>query len=125
MQSDEEYIKTIKRIHAARKKNGYTGLLLSILMGIGAYFMYGYFQEEAGKQIEDISNYIAGTQMDVETVKNIHYANHYAQEYGASIGLYIGILSAGTLMSFIQSLILIFGGRKERLLIKYYEHTKT
>ncbi len=125
MQSNDDYINTIKRTHASRKKNGYTGLVLSVIMGMSAYFMYGYFQEEARKEIETISSYIAGTQMDETTVKNIHYATKYAQEYGSSIGLYIGILSASTLISFIQSLILIFGGRKESLLIKYYEQTKT
>lgn len=125
MQSNEDYIKTIKRTHARRKKNGYTGLVLSLIVGVGIYFMYGYIQQEARKEVETISSYIAGTQMDETTVKNIHYATHYAQEYGSAIGLFIGILSASTLMSFIQSLILIFGGRKESLLIKYYEQSKT
>lgn len=123
MQSNEEYIKTISRTHASRKKNGYTGLVLSIIVGVGIYFMHGYIQQEARKEVETISSYIAGTQMDETTVKNIHYATNYAQEYGSAIGLFIGVLSASTLMSFIQSLILIFGGRKESLLIKYYEQT--
>ena len=125
MQSNEEYITTLKRTHASRKKNGYTGLVLSVIVGLGIYFMYGYFQQEARKEVETISSYIAGMQMDETTVKNIHYATNYAQEYGTAIGLFIGILSASTLMSFIQSLILILGGRKESLLIKYYEQSKT
>ncbi len=125
MQSNEDYINTIKRIHFNRKRNGYIGLVLSVIVGIGIYFSHGYFQKEARNGVVTISSYIAGTQMTETTVKNIHYATDYAQEYGSAIGLYIGILSAGTLMSFIQSLILIFGGRKESLLIKYYEQTKT
>ena len=125
MQSNEDYINSIKRTHANRKKNGLTGLLLSIIVGVGLFFSYGYFQQEARKEVVTISSYIAGTQMNETTVKNIHYATNYAQEYGTSIGIFIGILSASTLVSFIQSLILIFGGRKESLLIKYYEQTKT
>lgn len=125
MNTDEEYLEKVKRNYSNRKKIGIISLIIAALLGISSYYAVEMANEKNTKIIKSILPRKIGapyTKIDIETIEA---TVELAQTTGNKTGRFIGMstITVGLLIGF--GLSLLFGGRGERLLIKYHEQSKT
>ena len=123
--TDDEYIEKVKRNYSYRKIIAIISLVIAALFGGLSYYAAEISQEKNSELIKSILPTQIGapnTEVDIQTIEA---AVDLAQTTGNKTGRLVGTsnITIGVLIGY--ALALLFGGRKERLLIKYYEQSKT
>ena len=124
MISDEKYIENVKRNYARRKKIGLFILALAVIMSAFLYYGAEHARKDNNELVQSLIPKNIGytyTETDYELVQSI---TTLADVFGTKIGMFMGTTSVTIAFMFIQSLVLLFGSRKDYLLIKYYEQSK-
>ena len=124
MISDDKYIEIVKRNYSRRKKTGVFILVLAITMTIFMFYGVNTLQEDNNSLVQSLIPKNTGhtyTETDYYLTKSV---NALTEAFSTKIGIFIGSTAVTITLMFIESLMLLFGGRKEYLLIKYYEQSK-
>jgi hypothetical protein len=117
--NDNDFVSQIERKFLSRKKTGGLLLVFSLVM-VGAA---GYFAYEHGRmllRIADNISYIGAHSSDEalrEEAKKTSAQLLLIQ--GSRLGFLLCAMITASVQSFARALYLIFGSRKERLLIEY------
>jgi hypothetical protein len=123
--TDDEYIEKVKRNYSYRKIIAIISLVIAALFGGLSYYAVEISQEKNNKLIKSILPTQIGepnTKIDIQTIEA---AVDLAQTTGNKTGRLIGTSTITTGLLIGYALALLFGGRKERLLIKCHEQSKT
>jgi len=124
MISDDKYIENVKRNYARRKKTGIFILALAVIMSAFLYYGAEHARKDNNELVQSLIPKNIGytyTETDYELVQSI---SRLADVFGTKIGMFMGATSVTIAFMFIQSLVLLFGSRKDYLLIKYYDQSK-
>lgn len=124
MISDEKYIENVRRNYARRKKTGLLILALAVIMSVFLYYAVEQSRKDNNSLVQSLIPKNIGytyTETDYELVQSI---TTLADVFGTKIGMFMGTTSVTIGLMFLQSLVLLFGCRKDYLLIKYYEQSK-
>jgi len=124
MISDEKYIENVKRNYIRRKKTGLFILALALIMSAFLYYGVEQARKNNNELVQSLIPKNIGytyTKTDYELMRSI---TTLADVFGTKIGMFMGSTSVTIVFLFMESLVLLFGGRKEYLLIKYYEQSK-
>ncbi len=124
MKTDEEYINTIKLRYKKRKKAGVSLIFLTLFLIAMTYLAYTKTNESSQLILETLQFQKEGETVKAQDIKDIHFTNKLAHALGIKAGALLGssVTLIGVFIS--QTIIMLFGMRKERLLIKYYDLSK-
>jgi len=117
--NDDDFVAQIEKKFLSRKKEGCVLLILSLTM-IGAA---GYFAYTFGDKILSIADNISsiGASFSDEALRE--EAKKTSAEFsliqGTTLGFLLSTMVTGGIHALSHALYLIFGSRKERLLIEY------
>jgi len=114
--SDKEYLAKIKKQYLSRDKTGRYLTVFALLMIAGC--VYGY--QILWDQILEIANGLTSI-TTIEDKDIVESANNTALALGVSIGVSFGFALSGAVSILIHGLNLLYGSRKERILIKLSE----
>ena len=124
MKTDEEYIRRIRQQYKRRKLAGGVLTLATILIGILTYLTYTKLNASTSLILETLQLQHVGDTVSLQDIEDVITNNKIAQSLSVKTGVIIG--SAVTFIGFFIGYIfvLLFGMRKEQLLIKYYDKSK-
>lgn len=121
--TDEEFIIKLKKDYSKRKTKGVIGLIFVILFGAFSYLGFSDLNEIDTALLELDSFLEAGRKLDPIEIELIQSQINLAHSLGNQNGFLLGKSATFTGGGITFCLFYIFGGRKERLLIEYYEKT--
>ena len=124
MITDEEYIQNIKRQYNRRKKAGALLLFVTVLISALTYLAYSKSNESAYLIVETLQLLHEGDIVRKKDINNIISTNNIANNLGVKTGVLLGSGCIFISIFISYALLMLFGMRKERLLIEYYERTK-
>ena len=90
-------------------------------MCILAYFTYAKSTESSLLIIDTLQVQRKGDLIREKDIENNAYINKLAHTLGLKTGVLIGSVTMLIVVIFGQTIIMLFGMRKEKLLIKYYD----
>ena len=125
MKTDIQFIEAIKLSNANRKRTAIITVVLVIAIIVLNYFIYKIANTHTLEQIELYIPQYAGTLLTDADLKHIAEATDFAYRNGFALGIFLGAM----LLLVISLLTKVFyypiSNRKDLLLIKYHEQTKT
>jgi hypothetical protein len=112
-QSDDKFVERVRGQFLARRRWGIVLLVLGALFIGGALWAASFFEAK----VLDIVSRLDSTKASAlsEATDNLAFA------LGLKIGATITALSLGGVTACVHGLYLLFGARKERLLLRYYD----
>ncbi len=124
MKTDEEYINTLNIRYQKRKQAGVLLIFVTLLLIAMTYLTFTKTNESSQLIIETLQFQLEGEVVKAQDIKDVQATNKLAHALGIKTGVLLG--SSVTLIGIFigQTVIMLFGMRKERLLIKYYELSK-
>ncbi len=126
VKTDEQYIESILKKHNRRNKEAIFYAVLGVVFGVIGYFFYLYISEKLVDFASSISSslLVEGLQITKEEIKLIDLSNKISWVKGVEIGVLLGSISIVSGSLFAYALHLVFGSRKERIIIELYRKTK-
>ena len=124
MKTDEEYINHIKRQYQKRKITGALLIFVSTLIFTLTYLTYVKSNESNYLILDTLQLQHEGDIVRLKDIDNNKYTSTLAYTLGIKTGVLIGSVTILNVVIISQTIIMLFGMRKERLLIKYYELSK-
>ena len=117
--NDNEFLAKVERQFLSRKKTGTALLILSLVMiGVAIYIAYD-FGDRVVRLADSISRLADNSSDEALRQKTKKTSAELSLILGEKLGfLLCGLIAAG-MHSLMQALYLLFGSRKERLLIEY------
>ncbi|EON90538.1 hypothetical protein MARLIPOL_18253 [Marinobacter lipolyticus SM19] len=119
--TDEQYIEIIKKKHANRKLSGSLGLLVVVAVATWVYFAFNDLNQRAADMAEVGVFLTEGERVTQVQISGVETLISLAHSTGTENGAFLGQFMAFAGLFAVYFLVQIFGGRKERLLLEYYE----
>ena len=116
-QSDEEFVTRIRRRFLLRRRSGLLLLVFGVLLLVGAFCAYWYFEPRFLELTKPISR--PTTEPAV-----LEAANKIAFLLGVKLATFVTAVSLSGVTGCLQGLYLLLGARKERLLLQYHDELK-
>ncbi|PVY76434.1 hypothetical protein C8D92_105187 [Tamilnaduibacter salinus] len=119
--TDEQYIEFIRKNHARRKLAGILGFLIIVATGIGTYFASKDQDQWIDDFLEADDTLFEGRAITEQDVVLTETMIDTAQSLGTENGIFMGHFMSVAVMFGLGCLVHAFGGRKDRLLLEYYD----
>jgi len=124
MKTDDEYIQKIRRQYKRRKKIGILSIFSTLFLCMVTYTAFTKSNDSTLVILEALQILHIGDTVKISHIENVNLTNSLANTRGISTGILLGSAITIITVFFSQIIILFFGMRKEKLLIKYYELSK-
>jgi len=122
MKTDDQYLEAVIKNYTNRKKRAAFGIIFAISYGIFSYYLFNMTHEQITTIEEMVLMTKPGIPITETEIKLANTSVKLVEILGIKLGSFLGFSAAFITISITQSLVLLFGGRKERLLIKYYKY---
>jgi len=119
--TDPSYVNRVRRIQRFQLRLALLICLLGIVYLAGGMWFYSHKQRSLRAVLEDPPRKIEGTSPQLAAAMEHDRARAKGEVMGFNTGLPVGATIAVGAMLVILGLIVGFGGRKDRLLIKYFD----
>jgi len=119
--TDDQYIEFIRKKYQKRRLSGSIGLLIVFAMAIWGYFAFSDLSQEA-TDLTGVEIFLTEgepvSQVQISGVETLVGLKH---SLGVKNGVFFGQLATFLGLFAVFFLAQIFGGRKDRLLLEYYD----
>ncbi len=124
MYSDEKYIESIRKNYAKRKIHAVILVVISFGLSLYVYSLTEY-PSKLNSTILDIDYlFIEGEKITMQEIKSVKSHLELSEILYTYYGMVMGAFALIVLNTLGYAIYLVFGSRKERLLIKLYENKK-
>ena len=125
MKSDDQYLARVKENYSKRKKRAFYILLFAFAYLIFTIYATNELQVQLATLKELAQPFIPSIPATDAEISLSAISIEIIQGISTKLGIFVGTAAAFFGIAISQAIYLLFGGRKERLLIKYYEQSKT
>ncbi|WP_144777382.1 hypothetical protein [Marinobacter maritimus] len=119
--TDDQYIDRIRKYHARRKVIGVVGIVISLIVAVASYLGHQALQNSVDERLEARMFLAEGRLVEKSDISNIESLLDISHALGVRNGSLLAQSLTGAGVLCVFCIFYVFGGRKERLLLRYYD----